>query len=288
MNMRTLVAVMALFLCESAWACSADSAEVIGSLDTAASAWADLDLDGFSLGLDEALISLGCMTEPLSTDASVRLHELMALQRFAADDMDRAQESLAALKVLLPERALDAGLVPDGHPLQPIHASLPTEATDESLPAEDGALLFDGRASADRPTGRATVVQALSEDGEIQSSAYLFAADPMPPYRRVAEAPSLAEAPSDPVGPEPLPEPVERSGGSATPLWIASGSAAVVGGVLYGLAASSEASLKGGNWSTAEEARSKASRTNTLFVGSVVAGTAAVGTGLSAAVVATW
>ena len=62
--MRLLLVGIGLWMAPAALACGTD-AELMATLERASSAWAELDIDGYGAALDEALVILPCLPEPI-------------------------------------------------------------------------------------------------------------------------------------------------------------------------------------------------------------------------------
>lgn len=265
--MRILMALTLAFpITASAFECvePVQPAALDKALAGAETAFSDLDDVGFRDRVNEiAGILLPCVSQALPKQAVARYHRAMALHLFTIGDEPSARAALDAAKLTDPEYAYTDALLPDTHPLRIYYAeSEPDDSTRRVPEPRVGSIAFDGTVERRRSKSLPALVQLFDEQGLSQSTGYLGAREPLPPYRAI---------------------PRKR-----TTLMLSSGGALAVAGTMYGLAWAQRASLL----SSAQDPNtskgvldSKRARTNALVLGSSAFLGISIGTGVGAALI---
>lgn len=246
-----------------------DAARFDAQLALADARFAAMDGDVFAAAMDEASFMVPCLGEGIGPDLASRYHRLQGLRLFMSRNEERAMQAFGAARAADRKAELSLELVPEGHAIRDLWAAAdPSGPSIRVPPPVSGTLGFDGLPSDRRPQSRPTLVQVISGEGRALASAWIEPGDPLPPYE---------------ARPLPLVAEERRPMGLRTPLLIGGGAAALVSGVLYGVAASQAASFDAPTppGATLDDLRGAQRSTNRLVVGSAVAG------GLSAATVAT-
>ncbi len=218
--MRDLILGLALGLLPMAAAAadcpkSHSSADLMGALDTAESAYAKLEVDGFKAGTDQARALLPCISEPLIKPHIARLHRFEGLRGFVDRDPSITVPAFAAARSIEPGYSFPEALVPANNPVRDEYklADLSTGTFQTVAQPKSGSLRINGDISTDRPLGWPAVVQLVDDSGAVTQTAYVHPSDPLPSYD---------------AGELPLP----KSGGPNLPLLGGAGAAAI-GAVVF-------------------------------------------------------
>ncbi len=293
-----LLPVLLLLVSTSAPAqeCPAKLIDIERQVGAATSAFAGLDVDAFLEAMDALNFDLTCLEEPLSPQTAAHIHRANGIRLFVGGEQQNAAESLAAARHLEPDYVFPESLVPTGHPIRQLHDEVdPTQEHSLSVPPPRvGHLAFDGIRGVQRPAGRATIFQNFDGEGTSVNTTYLFAKTPLPAYSAAENFVPEGVHPElgwDPDG-QPLPPPVKpeknrpkKEANYNKPLFFGMIGGGVLAVGLYGGAVASEAHFKSTSWAFdpySDEAAGLRSRTNTLFVGSMVMGGLAAGAGVGA------
>ncbi len=180
---------MLLSLLSAALACPATVGTVVVDVGAVETAWVQLDRALLTRATAEATADAACLGEPLPAGVLARLHRAQAFAAFVAGDEDRVLAALGALKAVDAELGLPPELVSAGHPLHTLYARAEPGPTAPVPSPAGGRLVFDGRPGTARPVSRATVAWMLDRDGLVQTSAYIWPADPLFAYAVEAPAP---------------------------------------------------------------------------------------------------
>jgi len=247
---------------------SSQVADLTSKLDSAEKAYASLEVEQFTLSLDEAALMLPCLGDPVTPALGARYHRTIGLRLFIERDRERASQAFAAARAIDPTYEFPDSLIPTGHAVRAIYGILDASNPQMQRVADPvvGHLTFDGTASNQRPSAWPTIAQILDASGVPITTAYLFPADPMPAYDAVPlPAPLAGIGERRPLNPKPL-------------LFVGGGVAAVASGVLYALAASSAQTFDQyhEDW-TLGDLETQRGRTNTLVIASIGSGVLAVG-----------
>jgi len=232
------------------------------SLREAESAWSALDVQRFDGVMDSVALTLPCLDAVVTPSVASRYHLLQGLRLYAAGDERRAVLAFAAARWADRDATVSDALVPEGHAIHELFASIPIDGADtESLPIPRGVrLVLDGTERSVRPHDWPTLFQIEGSDVE---TVYLLPGEPTPVYPAV----------HPPVEALPFVH--------STPQLVFLGTgavAAVVSGVFYALAASSAQTFEADqpSWDRADLEAQRA-QTNTWAAASGVAGGVAVG-----------
>jgi len=186
---------LALPLTASAARCpsAVASAELEGQLESAEEAFGARDLDRFDLQATAFQASLPCLAEPVTPSLAARYHRVDSLRLYLDGTLDPEGEvlqSVRAARALEPDHTLSDQLLPEGHELRQAYEQTPAEPDEtRRLPEpRDLTLLFDGQATRERPTQRATLLQVVDGQGAILQTAVLRPDDPLPYYQPVPRA----------------------------------------------------------------------------------------------------
>lgn len=233
-------------------------------LDDAERSFADLDEAGFDASMELAAQRLSCLDAAVLPTLAARYHRLVALRLYVRHDQQGALLALAAARAVDPFGAFPSALLPPGHEARAMAAKASTPGDTRRSPRiRDGATIFDGTVTRQRPADRPTLFQVEADD-QLRASRYL--------------------APG-----EPLPVPAELRAGPSTLSWISGGAGLALGvgsAVVYGVAAQHARFLDEAPSDdlTREEVESMRHSTNTLVL---VSGAGAVlgGVGLTVALI---
>ena len=157
---------------------------VLGTLDRAEKAYAELDLDGFLGYSDMIREDVPCLSDPLSPSLAGRLHRLEGLRAFVDRNQRASQEAFAAARSADPEYFFPESLIPAGYPELENYEAIPLElGAYEQVPApKSGTVRFDGAESLDRPTAWPAIMQLLDVEGDVTATTYLWRDTPLPEY----------------------------------------------------------------------------------------------------------
>lgn len=251
-----------------------DTSRFTAELALADARFAAMDGASFAATMDEASFLVPCLGEVVGPELASHYHRLQGLRLFMTRNEERAMQAFAAARSAVREAELPLDLVPEGHAIRELWATADPSGPSTAVPAPvDGWLGFDGVPGDRRPQTRPTLVQVVTSDGRVEATAWLEPGDPLPAYAAVAPVPTVA-----------------ARHGTRGPLLIGGGAAAVLGGVLYGIASSRAAGLDDPQPAdvTIDDLRATQRTTNTLVVASAVAGGVSVATVGTAVVVGRW
>jgi hypothetical protein len=231
-------------------------------LREAEAAWGTMEVQRFNGVMDSVAISLPCLDAVVTPSLAARYHVLQGLRLYAAGEERRAVLAFAAARWADRGATVPFTLVPEGHAIHELFASLPIDGADtERLPEPRGVrLVLDGTERSVRPRDWPTVFQI--EDSDVET-AYLLPGEPTPVYPAI-------DPPVDAL-------PFIRS--KPQLVFLGTGVvAAAVSGVFYALAGASAQTFEEDqpSWDRADLEAQQA-RTNTLVTASGVAGGVAVG-----------
>jgi hypothetical protein len=238
---------------------------------TGEQAFANLDLPALTRAREEALATIPCVAEPIPPKVAADFHRMMAMAAFTSGDEALVLAEFHAARRLDPGYSIPPEVAPSGHPLVRLYERAATNSGAEQeleavIPPLNGIVVVDGTAHGLRPRGLSAVVQVYGEDSALTLTEYLLPGDPTPKY-----------------GPVPLE--LEQQKKRRRGLLAATGTTALVGGVLYGMAVSGEQQFLDPNTEITNLEQAQAIN-NAYFWGSV--GVGAVTVGLGAFTVITW
>lgn len=256
-------------------------------LDEAEAAFVDLEIPTFITLTDQVRSAVPCLAEAVAPPLVARIHRAEGLRLFGERSVD-AVRAFAAARSLEPEFVFPSDTVPPGSPILDDYAAMDLEAREpETLPEPlSGVLLVDGRPSRERPQAWPALVQLVPADGgQPTLSVYLRHDDLRPEYPSQplpAASPLEGVALATELGTPPVTQPAARP---RVPLLVATGSSAVLSGVLYGAAWATRGVYLDPETPDTKLPRLRA-RTNGLTVASAASGAAVLGLGTALAV--TW
>lgn len=261
-------------------------------LDRGETSFVNLDEQGFDEALHEANLVTRCLSQAITPRLATRLHWMNGLQLYLQQDPQRAAFALAAARSGAAHYTLSADVLPKGHELWSLYNDQTTTPQRQPQPEpKEGALLFDGVVSIERPLDRATVVQLELPDGSIKVTRYVLPGEGLPDYGARVASPELAASVAGGQG---------AGGGGAAPgrararalnPWLAGGAGlAVVGAATsFLLARSARTSFEADDPSyTLDDLEGFQRSANTGGAAGVALGVSAVGLGVSAAFVGVW
>jgi hypothetical protein len=266
--MILLAAAVALAL-PAAWgqdcAEASTTVQLAATLDAAEAAWIGADEARFLLTMEEAVLQLPCVTDPVEPSLAARYHRDLGLWLFASQQPELAQAAFAAARRVSPDQGLPLDMAPEGHPVRTIFvASSPDTDLQPAPRPVGGQVLFDG-SPGDRPTQVNAIFQ-LEVDGSASLTQYLQPDSELPAYELW------------------VPPPKRRPKG-----WhyaVGAGALAVASGSMLLGARSSQASFREDPPGTQEELDALYGRNRALSTGSaILAGTAGA---LGVVAVFTW
>lgn len=238
-------------------------------LDRAEDRFAELEVGAFHAAMDAAAVRLPCLAEAVPPSLAARYHRLVGVALYARDDEEGARLAFAASRFVAPDADLEARLLPEGHEARTLFATATTPGERERVPGPaEGALLFDGTPSLERPLDRPTVAQVLGPDGTVRASGYLGVGDALLPYTPVAGGVRGASTPGQ----------RRRQGARWAGLGVGIAAGAATG-LLYGLATASAQRFDDDTFTadyTHADLLAHRRRTNDLVLGSGAAGAVAV------------
>jgi hypothetical protein len=206
---------------------------------------------------------LPCVNAPLSPTLAAHHHRVMALHLLTTGDEVGARSAVEAAKAADPTYVFPDDLLPANHPLRQHYEAWDVDPPARNVPEpREGSLAFDGQNGRRRPKLHPTIAQRFDAQGMAQSTSYLGAREPLPPYRAI---------------------PRQR-----TALMLGSASALVVSGTMYGLAWAQRGDLFASAADpdvSADTLDAKRGRTNGLTIGSGAFFAIAVGAGVGAAAI---
>ncbi|MFT5681449.1 MAG: hypothetical protein ACI8RZ_002355 [Myxococcota bacterium] len=196
-----LLMIVFLLTDSPAEACEQDAstAELRLVIEEAEAAYIALDVADVTDRLAALDALTPCLDEALPRPDAARYHRIQGLGAFIRRDREAASQAFLSARSIEPDAALPSSLVPPGHPVQLLYASLPIDDQEYGfLPEPAGSyLLLDGRREeAQLPLSRPFVFQRIESSGAVAQTAYLWPGDPLP---------SFAVAP--PSMPGPIAEP---------------------------------------------------------------------------------
>ncbi len=269
--MLLLVCTLTLPLVHAADDCPASStvASFLEQARLGELAFAEMDTLGLAQAREQALARIPCLSEPITPRVAAAFHRMMAMSAFASGDEDAVLAEFHAARRLEPGYAIPLDVAPAGHPLVVLYERAVTAdegGLDATIPPLGGYVTVDGVLGAPRPTGISSLVQSFQPGDVLERTLFLAPGESTPTF-----------------GPMPLDElrRVRRR-------WALGGSSAaafVAGGVLYGLAWRQHANFWDEDDPLPDENLAGArTRSNTLFLSAVGAGTVGLGFGVATAI----
>ncbi|MDP6931569.1 MAG: hypothetical protein QGG40_01575 [Myxococcota bacterium] len=263
----------------------------------AQSAFSAMDLEAFTAARKQANRALNCLDEPMDAVAAARYHRLMALDAYLAKDTDSVVSAFQSALIAQPAYSLPSSLAPEGNPLQQLYVQAgeaqPSGGQELAVPA--GMILHvDGHPGTERPLGRPTILQLMTNEGAVVSTRWLDTESPDPDWAVMsaltpapaAATPAAAVPAAQAEAVRPPREPVQLP---PVALLSATSVAAIAAIVTYGAASASVIRyMDEGEIGTVAELEQLRTTTNNLVKASGVAGGVAVGLGASMFLTARW
>ena len=250
-------------------------------------AFSTMDEQAFRTARWSAQRAVPCLGEPIQPGQAAAYYRMEALGNFI--DQQHAQ-TVAFFKSMLsvaPHYMLPEAMAPEGHPLrvnfEVAQGSIASEGKPVSRPG-DGVIRVDGRVAIVFPQDRPYLFQHVSDSGQVLTSTVVGIGVDPPRYgtmRGYQNANSGARQRDEgPTDEKRSRKPVSFN----VPLAAVAGGAAVLSGITYALAVSSETKF----WDPTtpkKDLDQLKKNTNTLVWVSGSAATVAVGAGVSAFIV---
>ncbi len=248
---------------------------------TAEQAFAALDAEAL---LTQASLArtqiLPCVQEPLTKEDAAAFHRLMAMEAFIGGNYTRAKQELHASLLLQPGYTFPADVAGEGHPLLALYKAaetLPDGEGEKIYPPPGGYVLVGGVRNSARYNQTPVIIQVFTVTDSVETlreTRYVQPGEATPNWSGNAFGLTAADLGIDL---DELQRP--RALRDPRPWFVASGVAAVVGGVLYGVALSQKNLYQDPSTNDADLAGLE-SRANTLGTVSLISGgTALVCTG---------
>lgn len=208
-------------------------------------------------------ILLPCVKDALPRKTVAQHHRMMAMHLLMVGDEEGSFSAVEAAKVADPEYAFPDELLDAQHPVRMHYDTYVVEESTKKVPEpRSGSVAFDGETTRRRSKLHPTVAQLFDEQGLALSTTYLGPREPLPPYRAI---------------------PRRRN-----TLIMASASALVVSGSMYGLAWAQRGNLfasASNQELSAKTLDAKRARTNGLTFASGAFLGVAIGTGVGAVLI---
>lgn len=267
--LATLAEAGPLAACARSWS-TGDLVEAIASADQGTSR---MDAASLLSSRDAVLARLACVNEPLTGAAIGAVHRVVATAASLEHQDVRIAPALAGMLAADPGYQLSLALYPEGHPIRGLlsHATILLRDSDTrpliTLPS--GWLEVDGQHATGAPTARPAVVQEIDGEGRVVETRYLWPEDALGRWEPTMATRAVKTHPR------------------RVPFLVATAASVVATGVLYGAAATDNASFHDRAVTRSDEELSALrNTTNGLTVGWAVAGVLSVGLGVG--LVLTW
>ncbi|MBI4435322.1 hypothetical protein HY630_01490 [Candidatus Uhrbacteria bacterium] len=223
---------------------------------------------------------LPCVDEPLTKEDAAAFHRLMAMEAFIGGNYTRAKQELHASLLLQPGYAFPEDVAGEGHPLLALYKAaetMPDGDGEKIYPPPGGYVLVGGVRNSARYSLTPVIIQVyqvVEEVDTLRETRYVQPGEATPNWSGNAfglTAQDLGINLDELQRPRVLRDP--------RPWFVASGIAAAVGGVLYGVAMSQKDLYQDPNTADGDLAGLQ-SRANALGTVSLISGgTALVCTG---------
>lgn len=261
------------------------TAALLGALNDAERAHANLDVPGLQSGARDALGAVPCVDSLVSQRDAARLHRVVGLDAFTQQQRNLATRAFAAARAADPGFDFPTHVVPAGHPLRTYYLALPLDAgTTQAIGVPSGfEVRLDGNATTQRPLSWPSVTQVIDGGGRVLSTDYLWPEDALPDLLQAGVTAAPVPAPVATAAPAVAPAPVATApadtGGRGLRR-VALLSAVAAGGAYAG----SWLTLRSYNQTghTDDELDRLFLATNGLTVSAAAFGVVAVGTGIGA------
>ncbi len=250
-------------------------------------AFSTMDEQAFRTARWSAQRAVPCLGEPIQAGQAAAYYRMEALGNFVDQQHAQTVAFFRSMLKVAPHYLLPEAMAPDGHPLrvnfEVAQGSVAPAGKPVSRPG-DGVIRVDGRVAVEFPQDRPYLFQHVSDAGQVLSSTVVGIGVDPPRYGTMR---GYQNANSGARQGALAPAKVQRDRTSVSfnvPLAAVAGGAAVISGITYALAVSSETKF----WDPTtpkKDLESLKKNTNTLVWVSGSAATVAVGAGAAAFIV---
>ena len=250
-------------------------------------AFSTMDEQAFRTARWSAQRAVPCLGEPIQPGQAAAYYRMEALGNFIEQQHAQTVAFFKSMLKVAPHYLLPEAMAPDGHPLRVNFEVAQGTVAPEGKPvsrAGDGVIRVDGRVATQFPQDRPYLFQHVSDAGQVLTSTVVgIGVDP--PRYGTMRGYQNANAGTRQGASSPTPINRERKPiAFNVPLAAVAGGAAVLSGITYALAVSSETKFFDRTTPRQDLAQLK-KNTNTLVWVSGSAATVAVGAGASAFIV---
>lgn len=178
------------------------TADVVAELDDAESAYGGLKVDAFRAAMAEVRAAVPCLSEEVTSHVAAEIHRYEGLLAFLDRVPERSMAAFAAARAIEPNYKFPETVVPANNPALADYLAIDPDASPRMRVAQpiDARILFDGQPAVDRARDFPAIVQLVSADGSVRTTAYVWPGDPLPAY-----------------APRPDTDIVDRTGGGGGP-----------------------------------------------------------------------
>jgi hypothetical protein len=170
-------------------------ADVQAGIDAGLAAFSAMEPDAMAVAETQTLQAVSCLGAVLPPPAAARVHGLVGMAAFVAQDADRELSALAAARAVDPGFTWPEETVPAGHALRKDLAAAATPAPGQPLELDKGLTAWsDGVEATVVPPGRPALLQVGASTDDLSASAWRMPGDPLPPGAVLGEAPDMLQA----------------------------------------------------------------------------------------------
>ncbi|GDX79095.1 hypothetical protein LBMAG42_09060 [Deltaproteobacteria bacterium] len=280
------------------------SSELGDAADRAEAAFAEQEMDGFVAATADVRTRLECLSDPLSPLDVVRVHRVMALGAFIAQDEAKMRASVGAMVLVDIQARFPENVVPPGHKLDKLLDELAGGAHTTGLPIRqfsDGWVEVNGAYAPTVDVDLAATLQRLDNQGKVVETRFWSPGASLGDWEgtdgTVVAPPPKARTRPGQKGVAPLPVGAKKPNTTTSQIaredaaarhvafGISTGAALIASGVVYGLAA--DAKTRALDPDEAEtQAEAYRDQANGLTWGWI--GGSVLSAGLAATLVVTW
>ncbi|HCH64468.1 MAG: hypothetical protein CL927_08910 [Deltaproteobacteria bacterium] len=227
-------------------------------------AFANIDLPALTHAREEALSTIPCIGERVTTDVAADFHRMMAMAAFTAGNESLVLAEFRAARRLKPGYEIPPNVAPTGHPLvnlyeRAVESADADEELEAVIPPIDGTVAVDGTQGGLRVRGLSAIVQTFDASAQLSATEYLLPQDPTPQYG-------------------PIPLEIEQQKRRRRGLLAATGASAALASGLYAGALMGERQFKNPSGNLPNPRQTQANN-NAVFWSSVGVGSIALGLG---------
>ena len=255
-------------------------------------AFSTMDEQGFRTARWSAQRAVPCLGEPIQPGQAAAYYRMEALGNFVDQQHAQTVGFFRSMLKVAPNYLLPEAMAPEGHPLrvnfEVALGSVPVAG--KPIPrASDGLIRLDGAVAGEYPTDRPYLFQHVSDAGTVVASTVVGIGAEPPKYatgrgHQSANAAARSKPSTVAVKRSPVANGAKKPFRVNVPLAALSGGAAVVSGITYAIAVSSETKFFDPTTPKQDLAKLR-QNTNTLVWVSGGFATLAVGSGVSAVLV---